>query len=595
MKCSVYPVLATWVLPLGLFATPMIAESAGTARDSQAPAQAASARAQGLPGIRTERDIPYVPGGHERQKLDIYRAEDAKPTDRRPLIVWIHGGAWKGGSKDGCPAVRFVRRGYVVASVNYRLSQHAVFPAQIHDCKAAIRFLRANADKYGIDPARIGVWGGSAGGHLVALLGTTGGVKELEGAEGGNLDVSSRVQAVCDFFGPTDFPGYFGDDSQRNDTADNAIADLLGGALKDRQELAALASPARHVTADDSPFLICHGDRDPLVPLDQSRLLHTRLLAAGVDSTLHVVPGAGHGFGGREIEKLVDEFFDRYLNGPPAAVEEGTRSVLADGTTLVRDIPYVPGGHERQKLDVYLPSSQTDKPRPLVVWVHGGAWLAGSKEQCPARSFLKHGYVVASINYRLSQHAIFPAQIEDCKAAIRFLRAHADRYGIDPERIGVWGASAGGHLVALLGTTGDVEDFDTEPNRHVSSRVQAVCDFFGPTDLTQMSAFPSQMDHDAPDAPEARLIGGPVQENKDACRRANPITYVSREDPPFLICHGDKDPLVPHNQSELLEKALRDKGVSVTLHTVKGGGHGWRDAEVDRLVQEFFDRHLKRP
>jgi acetyl esterase/lipase len=269
---------------------------------------------------------------------------------------------------------------------------------------------------------------------------------------------------------------------------------------------------------------------------------------------------------------------------------------VLDGTRILRDLEYVPGGHERQKLDLYLPpQSESPASLPLIVWVHGGAWMSGSKESCPAVRFLNDGFAVASINYRLSQHAIFPAQIEDCKAAIRYLRANAKKYyNIDPNRIGVWGASAGGHLVALLGTTGDVNDFDKGPNLNFSSKVQAVCDYFGPTDFTKMSAFESDMDHDAPDSPESKLIGGPIQENKAACQKANPITYISKNDPPFLICHGDKDMLVPRNQSVLLNDALKKVGLDVSFHTVKGGGHGFRDAEAERMVSEFFNKHLKK-
>jgi acetyl esterase/lipase len=266
------------------------------------------------------------------------------------------------------------------------------------------------------------------------------------------------------------------------------------------------------------------------------------------------------------------------------------------GMTVRRDIEYVPGGHERQKLDLYLPKqADPSGKRPLLVWVHGGAWLGGNKNNPPALRFVEKGYAVASINYRLSQHALFPAQLEDCKAAIRWLRANATSYGYDPSRIGVWGASAGGHLVALLGTTGDVKEFDVGPNAGVSSRVQAVCDFFGPTDFTKMSSFPSAMKHDAPDAPEAKLIGGPVQENKDKVQRANPITYVTKDDPPFLIVHGDKDPLVPHHQSEILLEALQKAGVQASFYTVAGGGHGgFKDPQVDVLVSTFFDKHLRK-
>lgn len=265
---------------------------------------------------------------------------------------------------------------------------------------------------------------------------------------------------------------------------------------------------------------------------------------------------------------------------------------------VLRDIEYVPNGHERQRLDLYLPrqadsDDQVSRSRPLIVWVHGGAWRAGSKNRCPAIRFVGEGYAVASINYRLSQHAIFPAQIQDCKAAIRWLRAHAAEYGFDPGRFGVWGSSAGGHLVALLGTAGGVEEFDVGPNAGVSSRVQAVCDFFGPTDFTKMSSFWTKMNHDAPDSPESRLIGGPVQENKDKAQKANPILYVTREDPPFLIVHGDEDPLVPHNQSEILYDALKKMGIDVTLYTVRGGGHGgFNDPKVNPLIAEYFRKHL---
>jgi acetyl esterase/lipase len=277
------------------------------------------------------------------------------------------------------------------------------------------------------------------------------------------------------------------------------------------------------------------------------------------------------------------------------AGQSGPLRTVPANVTVLRDIGYVPDGHERQKLDLYLPrETLRGAKRPLIVWVHGGAWLAGSKEGCPAVGFVADGYAVASVNYRLSQHAIFPAQIQDCKAAIRWLRANADTHGIDPNRIGVWGASAGGHLVALLGTAGDVNDFDVGPNLGVSSRVQAACDFFGPTDFAKMSDFPGVENHDDPDSPESKLVGGPIQENKDKVQRANPITYVTKNDPPFLIVHGDADPIVPYNQSVLLRDALDHAGVKVTLYTVQGGGHGgFKDPQVDVLVKEFFQKHLQ--
>ena len=262
---------------------------------------------------------------------------------------------------------------------------------------------------------------------------------------------------------------------------------------------------------------------------------------------------------------------------------------LPEGTKVERDLRY--GLHEeRNVLDLYVPKS--DKPLPLIIWVHGGGWQNGSKAGGgPALAFLTKGYAVASINYRLCQHAVYPAQIEDCKAAARFLRANAGKYHFDPDHIGVWGASAGGHLVALLGTTGNVKEFDAGDNLKVSSRVQAVVDFFGPTDLTKMGG-----SHDNPNSPEAKLLGGPVQENKAKAAKANPITYVTKEAAPFLILHGDKNQTVPYSQSELLAEALKKAGVEVTLHKVEGAGHGGKqfaEPENTKLIEEFFNRHLK--
>jgi acetyl esterase/lipase len=248
---------------------------------------------------------------------------------------------------------------------------------------------------------------------------------------------------------------------------------------------------------------------------------------------------------------------------------------LPEGTKVLRDLAYVPGGHARQKLDLYLPA--TGSRWPLVVAIHGGAFRMGSKENEPAGAFVSRGFAMAAINYRLSQHAVFPAQIEDCKAAVRWLRANAAQHGYDPDRIASYGASAGGHLAAMLGTAGDVNAFDVGVNAAVSSRVQAVVDFFGPTDFLQMDAHrPSAqaMVHDTPDSPESQLVGGPIRDNPEKVARANPTTYVTPDDPPFLIVHGDADLLVPHHQSELLEAALRKGGVQVRLVTVPGGPHG---------------------
>jgi len=265
-------------------------------------------------------------------------------------------------------------------------------------------------------------------------------------------------------------------------------------------------------------------------------------------------------------------------------------SVVPTGTKVHVDVPYVARGGSQQQLDLFLLQAPGEGV-PLVVWIHGGEFRTGSKAQNVPLWLLDEGYAVASVNYRLSGQAVFPAQIEDCKAAVRWLRANARHHGIDAERIAAWGESAGGHLAAMVGTSCEVNAFDVGGNLGVSSRVAAVIDFFGPTDFLQMDAhrLPAGLVHDSPDSPESRVIGGPIQENMDKVARANPITYVTEHAPPFLIVHGDADPLVPFHQSRLLESALKAAGVPVTFYTVKGGGHGrFTDPEVPRLVRRFL-------
>ncbi len=272
------------------------------------------------------------------------------------------------------------------------------------------------------------------------------------------------------------------------------------------------------------------------------------------------------------------------------------------GVVAHRDLAYVVGGHERQKLDLYVPE-KSGGALPVIVWVHGGGWQGGSKNQCRplADGFVARGYAVASVGYRLSGEAIFPAQLEDCKAAVRWLRAHARDYGLDPARFAAWGSSAGGHLVALLGTAGDVPEFEVGAHRDQSSRVQAVVDWFGPTDFNAMDRHApagAGLKHDSPNSPESKLIGAPIADpaNRAKVKRADPVTYVSAGAPPFLIMHGDADATVPHHQSVLLHDALAAAGVPVRFVTLEGAGHGtggFGTPAAAELVASFLDHRLK--
>jgi acetyl esterase/lipase len=263
--------------------------------------------------------------------------------------------------------------------------------------------------------------------------------------------------------------------------------------------------------------------------------------------------------------------------------------------TTYNDVSYVTNGHSLQKLTLYIPKSKNDRKTPLIILIHGGAFRGGDMDTMNPAPFLDQGFAAASINYRLSGDAIFPAQIEDCKAAVRWLRHNAEKYNLDPDRFGVWGTSAGGHLAAMLGTTAETRLFDVGENLDVSSRVQAVADWFGPTDFLQMDEHRTAngMAHNPGGSPESKLIGGPIQQNKEKVAKANPITYITDKTPPFLIAHGDSDRLVPHHQSELLFAALQKAGTPVTFYTVKGGGHGFRNATADDMRNKFFLKYLK--
>jgi acetyl esterase/lipase len=246
--------------------------------------------------------------------LDLYRPE--RVSGPLPVIIWIHGGSWYSGRKERCPAVRIVDEGYALASIDYRLTEVAPFPAQIEDCKAAVRWLRANAAKYNLDPDRIGVWGFSAGGHLAALLGTSGGVSELEGG-GDNLNVSSRVQAVLAVSAPVDFLRLYQDalttPTEETPKVVTAIKMLMDGPIEEHKTTAIEASPLHYVSKDDPPFLIICGEEDRTVPVTQCQLLAEALKRAGVETTLEIANGRGHGVGGPAFDPVIKSFFYKNL------------------------------------------------------------------------------------------------------------------------------------------------------------------------------------------------------------------------------------------------------------------------------------------
>lgn len=262
---------------------------------------------------------------------------------------------------------------------------------------------------------------------------------------------------------------------------------------------------------------------------------------------------------------------------------------------VISDVIYGEADGKPLLLDIAMPVQPVGK-LPIALCIHGGAWLWGDKAE-PSESgmfirhFAAHGYFSVSINYRLSNEAIYPAQLHDAKAAVRWLRENAETYGANPARIGVFGHSAGGHLAALLGTTGQVRELEgTSGNLDISSSVQAVAAWAAPVDFLQMLVgF-----HDSPESMESLLIGGYVREHPEKAKLASPLTYITDAAPPFLIIHGTEDEIVPFDQAGILNGALRNSSILAIKganHSFQGGNLGWED--VLRTTVIFFDRHIR--
>lgn len=312
---------------LSLFTSGFLSNSLTFAQETQAAKQ--KPQTELPPGITWDFDVPYIANGDKAQRLDIYYPEKA-PAKALPLIVHIHGGGWMGGSKFPCDVRRMTAYGYVVASVEYRFSQVAKFPAQIQDCQAAIRWLRANAKQYHINPDKVGVIGGSAGGHLSALVGVSGG-KKVFAPIGDNKEYSDSVQCVCDIFGPKNFASVMeqaeNDKNVKNifkfNTPSDPYSELIGAKLSDKEKTAAV-SPITYVDKNSPPTLILHGTHDALVPLAQSEEFEAEMKKKGAPVWLQKFPGSGHGggaFGKPTVVLLMKNFFDKYLQDADVEIE----------------------------------------------------------------------------------------------------------------------------------------------------------------------------------------------------------------------------------------------------------------------------------
>ena len=290
---------------------------------------------EGTPGLKMVRNLDYGGSANVRQMLDLYLPE--KPMDGlRPLIVFVHGGAWQGGSKsDGRVIFPLLADGvYAGASLGYRLTDEAIWPAQIHDCKAALRWLGQHAASHGCDAKRMVLFGISAGGHLVSLLGTSQGVDALEGRvgvpDGGELPRAPGILGVANFCGPANFLSFPGQGSViHEDDPMGPLARFFGGPMSEHLDLAKAASPVTYITENDPPFLHIHGTKDELVPYGQAREFDAALEKSGVSSIMLTGQDAPHVFASKDLYLKLRQFFDEHLLDGP--------SVVADGPVAIRD------------------------------------------------------------------------------------------------------------------------------------------------------------------------------------------------------------------------------------------------------------------
>ena len=317
-------------------------------------------------------------------------------------------------------------------------------------------------------------------------------------------------------------------------------------------------------------------DKDGAVALEELHPLQARVMS------LHDADGDG---------KISLTEYVSYDLDPGGA----SRIPIPPAVRLVEDVPYAASDDPRQRLDIYLPDQPADsKPLPVIAYLHGGGWFLGSKvaARTQALPLVASGrFAAVSIGYRLSWQETWPAQVHDVKAGIRWIRAHAKEYGMDPARICAFGPSAGGHLAAILGTTNGVQNVEGAlgENTDQSSDVQCVIDFFGPADLRDADA----LDPLGNPSTVTKLLGRPAEEAPALAANASPLVHVDAGDVPFLIVHGTDDTLVPYSESVELATALRKVGVPVIFQTVQGGGHGTfgsATTEINGRVSAFLEK-----
>lgn len=654
-------------LILGLILTATIISSPVRAQrnTNQQPRQAAKP-------APTKKNVSYGP--HKRNVLDFWQAKSDKPT---PLVIYIHGGGFRAGSKESLNAGvlrQLLDAGISVAALHYRFVADAPLPAAHHDCRRALQFLRSNAKEWNLDKTRVGAFGGSAGAQLVMYL-----AFHDDGADPESKDPiareSTRLTCVATNGGQTTMdvewwikhvPGY--------KAPHRSFMETFGAKTKEEYlKKVADVSALSLISKDDVPIFMSYQMKpDDPVPDGQRaqgwkvhhvifgiklkekmdelkieahlkypgartkyRSLQQFFIAKLTDQKPAVTPGqparpiqrillqrlkANDKNGDGKITKeeaspQLKRAFDRVDTNKDGAIDEAELKTLAerlgrnrptqprpnrgpakvpDNVKLTENIAYREG-NKKWQLDLAEPKERGEKPRPALVIVHGGGWRSGDKGGGVWRSlpleYAAKGYVCISVNYRLLNEAPFPACVEDVKCAVRWLRANARKYNVDPKRIGAYGNSAGAHLVAMLGLVKPDAKLEGDgPHQDQSSLAQAVCCSATPTDFTNWGGRRGNA------FLKGGLLKGPEKTFAERAKKASPIHHVREDAPPFLVVHGTADRTVPLSQGDRFVEALKKAGAKdVTYLRFDGAGHGvfnQKSTVTHPAMEKFFARTL---
>lgn len=505
-------------------------------------------------------NVVFAKHGERELRVDLYIP--SKPSDLVRPILLIHDLTHKGKEALAGLASLLASNGFGAVSVEYRTPFEHLYPAALEDVSAAVRWIRLNGKSYGLNTEAVGVAGYGFGGYIGALVG---------------LSLSEEVQAVASIHTPMDLPNY------RPPPSGYPYLHhiFLGFPLAQRPDLWNEASPVHQVHHNAPPFLLYHRTSDNRISLDQAEAMKKALDDVDAWVRLELVDDAGKdyfdaGIGLTRVAEDFTRFFDRFLHVQPAGIE------------LQRDVVYASPDGRDVHLDLFRPK-EFQGTLPAVVFIHGGGWMWGGKGDMwkEATEVAKQGFITASIEYRTAIKRIYPAAIDDAKAAVRWLRANEDELGIKRDRIGLVGSSAGGHIAALLGVTPHRKYIGelAGPEEPLAA-VQSVVLISGVVDLVSLN----QRDPYSP----AAFLGVSLAQNPKLWAQASPINHIGPEAAAFLAIHGTKDELGSHKEMVDMAERLRSVGVRGEVFTIEGGQHDfWYHKEWQELGMQAMIKFLK--